>query len=216
MENLSEISIEGSKNVYVDLTAYWKQSDAKGYYGEAKYYFSGRMFGTPAFSLSKSFARCGEVLILSAYNVVDPNEIQFTSEPELGYTPQFYKVGESWQALIPLKMDLVDSETAYTLRLTSSTATDILLLTVSPFADKGEIPYSFENAELLYTDEILKDLNAKMMKVLTADSAFSFAGGKFVLPAAKNYVSDTSTTQNQIAIAHSIAGIEVRHIIIPV
>ena len=31
-----------------------------------------------------------------------------------------------------------------------------------------------------------------MMKVLTADSAFSFAGGKFVLPAAKNYVSDTS------------------------
>ena len=192
MENLSEISIEGSKNVYVDLTAYWKQSDAKGYYGEAKYYFSGRMFGTPAFSLSKSFARCGEVLILSAYNVVDPNEIQFTSEPELGYTPQFYKVGESWQALIPLKMDLVDSETAYTLRLTSSTATDILLLTVSPFADKGEIPYSFENAELLYTDEILKDLNAKMMKVLTADSAFSFAGGKFVLPAAKNYVSDTS------------------------
>ena len=182
---------EGSVSVSVQMTLVWKEASGAAYAGSADYRFSGRLLGTPAFSFNVDAAKCGDVVILSAFNVVDTSNIQIDIEPAFDYTPVFYKVGQSHQALIPIPADLVNEKTDFTFTVSSSTATDILHLNVQP-VKKGEYKFYSPTAGDFYNEQVLANYHNAIDPILAQSSSFSFAGGRFVLPAADNYVSDTS------------------------
>ncbi len=188
---LTALTFDGSRDVSVDMTAVWNNLENRGYNGVMKYFFEGRMFGRSAFKLSASSAKCGDVVILNAYNIIDPSEITVVTDPQLSFTPQFYKVGDFWQALVPIAVDAVESNTTVSFTVSSSSATDILLLNVAPLPKK-EYNYSSKTMKDYYTESVLKSLRENMASVALEASSFSFNGGKFVIPTEGNYYSETS------------------------
>ncbi len=189
---LSRLALEGSRNVNVDMTLVWKNSAEKDYAGSAKYFFTGKLFGNPAFSISKNQATCGDVVVLSAYNVMSADDLQVQIEPSLNYTPVFYKVGESWQALLPLAVDAVaEGNTTYSITMTSASATDVFLLNVNALATKN---YDYNEANMgdYYNDTVLNAMRENLGPIAKTPSSFSFVSGKFVVPAKDNYYSETS------------------------
>ncbi len=190
-KGLSALPVDGSLNVSVDMTAVWKNTGSQAYTGSAKYFFEGRMFGNAVFRLSSLTAKCGEVVILSAHNVIDPSEISIVTEPQLSVNPVFYKVDGGWQALIPLPVDAVDKNTSFSFTVSSASATDILLLNVSPL-ERKTFTYYTSTSKNFYNETVLGALKANMAPIALEKSSFSFTGGKFVVPTAGNYLSDTS------------------------
>lgn len=193
-EGLSKFLLEGSRNVSVDMTVVWKNTIGKAYAGSAKYFFKGKMYGNPAFSISANDATCGDVVILNAYNVMSAADVSVKIEPSLNYTPTFYKVGDGWQALLPLSVDAVESgETTYSITMNTETAADVFLLKVSALK-KGEYSYNESKTkfEPYYNDESIASLRNNMKDVALSASDFSFVGGKFVVPAKDNYYSESS------------------------
>ncbi len=189
---LKNLSLEGSKSVTVDMTLVWKNNVDKNYAGSAKYFFTGKMYGVPAFSISKNQATCGDVVVLNAYNVMSPEEITVQIEPSLSYTPVFYKVGDGWQALLPIAVDAVETgDTTFSITMSTSSATDVFLLKVNALARKN---YSYNEANMgdYYNDTVLGALRENLRPVAMAPSSFSFVSGKFVVPAKDNYYSETS------------------------
>ena len=193
-EDLAKFVLEGSRNVSVEMTAVWKNTIEKAYAGSAKYYFKGKMYGNPAFSISASEANCGEVVILNAYNVMTPEDISVKIEPSLNYTPVFYKVGDNWQALLPLSVNAVESgDSTFSITMNTASASDIFLLKVSAL-EKADYTYneSKPKFEPYYNDASISALRENMKEVALSSSDFSFAGGKFVVPTKDNYYSVTS------------------------
>lgn len=189
---LKKFSLEGSKTVTVDMTLVWKNNVDKDYAGSAKYFFTGKLFGIPAFSISKNEATCGDVVVLSAYNVMSAEDLKVQIEPSLNYDPVFYKVGDGWQALLPLSVDAVnEGSTTFSVTMNSASATDVFLLKVNAL-QKGTYRYDDKNFENYYNDTVLSNMNQALGPIAKAPSAFSFVSGKFVVPAKDNYYSDTS------------------------
>ncbi len=189
---LKNFSLEGSRSVTVDMTLVWKSNVDKDYAGTAKYYFTGKLYGIPAFSISKNQATCGDVVILSAYNVMSADDLNVHIEPSLNYTPVFYKVGDGWQALLPLAVDAVsEGSTTYSVTMSSASATDVFLLNVNALASK-KYDYNEANMGDYYNDTVLNAMRENLRPIAFAPSSFSFVSGKFVVPAKDNYYSDTS------------------------
>ncbi|MBQ9468765.1 MAG: M23 family metallopeptidase [Clostridia bacterium] len=173
------------------MTLIWRENEARAYAGSAEYLFSGRLLGTPAFSFSAENVHCGEIVILSAYNISDPSAISVECTPEFDCDPKFYKVGESYQALIAIPAELTDTLTSYTFTLSSSTAKDKLTLNVAPL-QRSSYDFYAPDAQDYYNESVLNALWASIRPILEAPSEQSFAGGKFQIPAQDNYISDTS------------------------
>ena len=88
-DGLQALMIEGSKDVSVDLTAVWNNGADKKGTGTAKYFFEGKLYGNAAFKISGTTAHCGDVLILSAFNVIDTSEITVTTDPAISFPLKF-------------------------------------------------------------------------------------------------------------------------------
>ena len=148
----------------------------------------------PVFSVNATAATCGDVVILSASNVLSGGEISVKIEPSLDYTPTFYQVGDSWQALLPLAVDAVESgDATYTIKMSTANGEDTFSLKVSALA-KGEYNYyeSKSQFEPYYNDASIEALRTNMKDVALSASGSAFTGGKFVVPAKDNYYSETS------------------------
>lgn len=191
---LAKTVFDGSVPVNVQMTLIWRESDDVSYAGSAEYLFSGRLLGTPAFSFSANTVHCGEVVILSAYNVSDPSSISIECTPEFDFDFRFYKVGDSYQALVPIPAELTDRLTEYTFTATSSSAKDELVLTVAPL-QKSDYDYYVPGGGDYYNEASINALKSSILPILKTRSDFSFEGGKFKIPAVDNYVSATSNYQ---------------------
>ena len=192
--DFSKFLLDGSRDVIVDMTVVWKNTIERAYAGSANYYFKGKMYGNPAFSISANDATCGEVVILNAYNVIDAKDISVQVEPSLNYTPTFYKVGDGWQALLPLSVNAVETgETTYSITMNTESAADVFLLKVKAL-EKGEYSYNESKTkfEPYYNDAAINALRDNMKEIALAPSDFSFVSGKFAVPAKDNYYSETS------------------------
>ena len=116
-DDFAGLSYTDTVNLTVKIQAKWEKSATSDYYGEASYQFYVNYSAKPAFTISNTVATVGDYLVINVLNAAAPEDITFTSSPDIGYTPVFYEDGDYVRALVPLHVDL----TGGTYRLTVST-----------------------------------------------------------------------------------------------
>lgn len=92
----------------VSVDAKWYSSPERQAEGEANYKFKCMVTDIPVFhvALTNSELECGDYLAVSALNIVgDTSCIKFTSTPDIGTVPEFYKDGNVYRALLPIDLD---------------------------------------------------------------------------------------------------------------
>ncbi len=105
-------SLEG-RTIDVAVEAKWYGED-EPCYGSAKYEFKAKVLVPAAFYLGRTEVEPGEFVVISAKNVEDPSAITFASEPDIGFTPVFFRDGMYVRALVPIKMDFEGQEVKFT------------------------------------------------------------------------------------------------------
>ena len=193
-KGLANLMIEGAKNVSVDMTLVWKNSEQSSYAGSAKYFFKGKLFGNPSFSISTNEATCGQVVMLEVQNVISKDEISVQIEPSLDFVPTFYPVEGGFRALIPLALNTVMADsTTYSITMSSSGETEIFLLKVNPLVTESFKWYTSDDAANYYTDAAKEDLANNLKDIAATPSDFTFEGGKFRVPTQNNLDVSTVT-----------------------
>ncbi len=120
---IAGLSVTKEMNVAVEAVAKWYEDASRTYYGEQVFKFDAT-FGAPAqFYAGVTEIQVGEFICVTGVNVKDPAGVTFTSEPEINYTPVFFKDGEndSVVTLIPFNWNLNDGDYALTFSYGGST-----------------------------------------------------------------------------------------------
>ncbi len=118
--NIANANLEGM-TIDVLVDAKWYESEDKARYGSATYEFKAKILLPAVFYLGETEIDPGEFVVISAKNVEDPAAITFTSEPDIGFTPTFFKDGKYVRALVPVSYDCIDTSAgAQTIKFTCS------------------------------------------------------------------------------------------------
>lgn len=148
-EELVNFTVSMITDYNVKLDAKWTRSEDHSSSGEATYRFLATIQPPAVFYLSKETILPGEFVVISAKNVLDEKAITFRSEPDIGYTPTFFREGDFVYALVPVKADL-EKASSYTFTFTNAGASQSLTLNV---ADKTfrSVNYSITEAKVKET-----------------------------------------------------------------
>lgn len=107
-DNIESLSLDGVKAIDVEVSAQWFMSETVT--NEATYRFRGNIVEPATFYLGQTSVENGNFVVIGGKNVTRPEEILFSSSPELNYTPTFYTEGAYVYALIPISYELEDGE----------------------------------------------------------------------------------------------------------
>lgn len=104
-ENISQLKFDKASKVKVDVEAKWYEDSEREFYGEMEYSFGADISAPAVFYLGAGEISNGECVSVTGINITDPSKVKFSSEPDIGYTPVFYKDGDVVCALIPISAD---------------------------------------------------------------------------------------------------------------
>lgn len=148
VDGIDTINIKENFDVSITIDAVWNKSEEKKYYGTVRYTATAKLHQPPYFFLSEPQIKCGELVVLSCKNVIDINDIQFTSYPEINYTPVFFEDGEYHRALIPISMELGNEQCTYKFTVCSGETAAELELLVLKRSDSQKTVYNISKAKL--------------------------------------------------------------------
>ncbi len=104
--NFAGLTVTMNMNVTVEAVANWYADSQRNYSGSQTYKFDA-VFGAPAhFYAGTTDIKIGEFICVTGENVNNVEDITFTSEPDISYSPVFFKDGDYVQALIPFSWNL--------------------------------------------------------------------------------------------------------------
>jgi len=98
----SLFTFDSNTRLTVTVTAQWYEDPSRNFCGKLDYSFTSLVTAPAEFYLGMNSVRVGRFVAVTALNVLNPDKIQFSSEPSLGYTPTFYMEGDHAIALIPI------------------------------------------------------------------------------------------------------------------
>lgn len=104
--NISNLIITESMNVSVDIAANWFEDAERTYYGEQNFSFTATIGAPAQFYAGTTDIQAGEFISVTGVGVDNKDEITFSSEPAINYTPVFFEDGEYIRTLIPFNWDL--------------------------------------------------------------------------------------------------------------
>lgn len=106
-DNISSVMITKNMSLKAEVTAKWYEDQTRNYYGEQIFVFEASLSAPAEFYAGVNTIQVGEFICVTAVNVNKVENIQFTSNPDIGYTPKFFtqENGLSY-ALVPFKGDL--------------------------------------------------------------------------------------------------------------
>ncbi len=183
-ENLTPADIGEINSVLnVEITAKWYENNEKNSYGEANYTFTANVSAPAEFYLGKETIEQGDVVVLSAKNIVDLSDIKFTSYPEISYTPEFYRDGDYVVALLPISLEWEYSE-KYNFTLSAGGITQDLTLNVTKKKAKAVTQHS-ASAELVNRTRTAATLDAftqALKSTVETNEATRYWEGNFIEP----------------------------------
>ena len=183
-DKIDTLSIDKSVVLSVEIDAKWYEDSSRDYYGEMHYAFTADIAAPAEFFLAHSKRENGQFTSISALNVADLSKIQFSSTPDLGYTPVFYKDGDYAVALLPVSCDTPAGK--YTLTLKYGGVSEELSLEVTQRSIRY-FNYNIGTAILnaTRTDATIKAFNDAMAELNKSGSATRYFDGMFVEPVVK-------------------------------
>lgn len=128
-QNIHTLSMDKSVVLNVEIDAKWYEDTSRDYHGEMHYAFTADIAAPAQFWLAHSELDIGRgFTTVSAKNIKDTSKIQFSSSPDIGYTPVFYMDGDYAVALLPIPIE--NSAGDYTFTFKYGGVTENLTLTV--------------------------------------------------------------------------------------
>lgn len=128
--NLSQISITEQKQLRFHIEAKWYEVNGKEGQGEAAYDFMATVNAPASFYLNTNSITNGDFCMITVKDKPEDAIVQFTSEPDLGYTPTFVEDGDYYRALVPVSCE--KEAGTYTFTLSCDGVTQELTLNVAP------------------------------------------------------------------------------------
>ncbi len=139
-ENIASLTITDSMQVHAEVSAKWYEDAERDFYGEQTYTFDAALNAPAAFYAGATTLQIGEFICVTGTNVSAPENITFSSEPSINYTPVFCKDSSSGEvhALIPFNWDLTAGN--YTLNFAYGGASQQININLTqrtnPFRDR--------------------------------------------------------------------------------
>lgn len=135
--NISTFKFDENASLVVAVSCEWFEDAARDNYGRAEYTFVAEVRAPAEFFLGEASVLPGEFVVITGKNVTDPASIEFKSEPDISFTPTFYRDGEYVLALVPISYDL-DYSPTYKFTVTADDTTTELTLgcEAKKFADR--------------------------------------------------------------------------------
>ncbi len=116
-EELCYITIKNPVEVDITLNAVWEKAEDKDCAGAAEYFFSATMTPSATFTISKTEAVPGELLILTCTNPeVDLSKISVTSSLKEQYEVKFFADKGVYRALLPIPLNATGKGITYTVK----------------------------------------------------------------------------------------------------
>lgn len=149
-DNISSVIITKDMALKAEVTAKWFEDKTRNYYGEQTFVFEAALSAPAEFYAGVNTIQIGEFVCITAVNVNKAENIQFTSEPDIGYTPKFFTQEDGLSyALVPFKSDLEVGQ--YTLSFSYGGASQNINIDLKQ-RDNG-----FRTREKTYADAVVKN-----------------------------------------------------------
>ncbi len=158
--DLSEIALGDNGTVTLMITAHWYEDESRAYHGNATYNFKAALLAGAEFYLGETTIDRGDFVTITGYNVSDPSRVTFTSEPDIGFTPTFYRDGDKVVALVPIKAELEHKSYQFTLSYGSVSQPITLEIGTKKFGNK-----THTMSELVATNRRSEEAMAEFDKI---------------------------------------------------
>ncbi len=89
-DNISGVMIDDNMTVKAEVTAKWYEDKTRNFYGEQTFVFEAALSAPAEFYAGVNSVQVGEFVCITALNVKNVEDIQFSCEPDIGYTPKFF------------------------------------------------------------------------------------------------------------------------------
>lgn len=182
-ENISALTVSDSMKVRAEVSAKWYEDAERSYYGEQTYTFDAVLSAPAEFYAGTTTLQIGEFICITGVNVSSPENITFTSEPSIDYTPVFFRDGEAGvvHALIPFNWDL--SAGSYTLNFVYGGASQQMNITLNQRTNTfRERNISIDkNVLATYgTEQAIERCNTELSAVAKKSSSTRYWEGSFL------------------------------------
>ncbi len=181
-ENIAGLTINESMKVKVEAVAKWYEDAERNYYGEQSYVFNATLSAPAKFYAGVATVQIGEFIAVTGENIGNVENITFASEPSIGYTPVFYKDGDSAHALIPFNWDLSAGEYTLTFAYGGTSQEIKIALTGrdNPFRDSA-VTIANATVTSFGTDEAKTKCEEALLAVAKAGDENKYWSGEFLI-----------------------------------
>lgn len=183
--NIANADLEG-RTIDVFVDAKWYETEDNARYGSATYEFKAKVLLPAVFYLGKTEIEPGEFVVISAKNVDDPSAIKITSEPDIGFTPTFFRDGRYVRALVPVSYDCIDtSQGAKSIKFTCSygEVTQEMNLDIAAYEfGSSTLEISASIVSQTRTETTLKLFEETMRPIVAETSSEKLWDGTFLRP----------------------------------
>ncbi|MBQ8474132.1 MAG: M23 family metallopeptidase [Clostridia bacterium] len=193
-DKIASVTINDDMAVTVEVSAKWYEDKTRNYYGELAYKFEASLSAPAEFYAGTNTIQVGEFVCISAYNVTEVDNISFSCEPAIDYTPKFFlqEDGVAY-ALIPFNGTLATGQ--YTLSFSYGGASQKVNIELTdrdnPFRNR-ERTYPAAIIEAYYTDEIIAKTEETLRPIAQASVENIYFDGEFVEACSGNGVTLSS------------------------
>lgn len=112
--NLSTTIVDAGTTLQFKVKAEWEEKENADFCGTVSYNFKVLVRDRAEFFFDKEEYNVGSVALVRCRNIIDPERIEFSAEPNIGYTPEFFTLNESVFAFIPFDIALEGGEYSFT------------------------------------------------------------------------------------------------------
>ncbi len=178
-DNISSVIVTKNMSLKAEVTAKWYEDKTRNYYGEQVFVFDASLSAPAEFYAGVNTIQVGEFICITAVNVNNVENVQFASEPDIGYTPQFFAQEDGLSyALIPFKSDLEVGQ--YTLSFSYGGASQNINIDLQR-RDNGfktrEKTFADAVIENYYTEDVIKKAEEALRPIAqTSVEKMYFAG----------------------------------------
>ena len=179
--DLSKITVTPGTVLNFKITATWEQTAHSDFYGTIEYNFDAILRDRADFIVNKTSINSGDFIVLACTNILDPSKIEFSSTPDINFTPTYFESEGMVYALIPFNATLPAG--VYSLSFTYGAASETIDVTLAlPAPEESVIVSSAKDSYFLnYVseksiagfDDILTSTDEKASELL-------YFGGKFL------------------------------------
>lgn len=175
----TSFSFDANTTLHVSVSAQWYDDPQRSYSGELSYQFNSLVTAPAEFYLGMDSVKPGRFVAVTALNIINPEKVQFSCEPSIGFTPTFYMEGDYAVALIPISPDATAGDYAMTFTYGGTTQTTHLQVETIDFG-KSNLSVSTTMLNLYRTSDSIAAFEDLITEITSTSETTRYFSGYFM------------------------------------